>query len=249
MNQVFCQSCGMPMKESSVFGTELTGEKNKEFCLYCYENGEFKQPNMTMEEMIQFCIPFMVEEGIKENEALTILQKSMPYLKRWRKSEPISEPKIVLKDGFTFMGINTRTMNAIEVTPEGVIPSMWEKYYTGEIAAQIPNQVNPQHTIALYSNYESDVSSEYDFSIGTEVEEPNQSSNDFVIKTIPASNYAVFTTNQGKFTEIVPMAWIDIWKWFETSGVERTYTGDFELYDERCVDPDQAVVDIYIAIK
>ncbi|WP_328797885.1 zinc ribbon domain-containing protein [Heyndrickxia oleronia] len=42
MNQVFCQSCGMPMKESSVFGTELTGEKNKEFCLYCYENGEFK---------------------------------------------------------------------------------------------------------------------------------------------------------------------------------------------------------------
>nr|WP_259548674.1 zinc ribbon domain-containing protein [Heyndrickxia oleronia] len=249
MNQVFCQSCGMPMKESSVFGTELTGEKNKEFCLYCYENGEFKQPNMTMEEMIQFCIPFMVEEGMKEDEALTILQKSMPYLKRWRKSEPISEPKIVLKDGFTFMGINTRTTNAIEATPEGVIPSMWEKYYTGEIAAQIPNQVNPQHTIALYSNYESDVSSEYDFSIGTQVEEPNQSSNDFVIKTIPASNYAVFTTNQGKFTEIVPMAWIDIWKWFETSGVERTYTGDFELYDERCVDPDQAVVDIYIAIK
>jgi hypothetical protein len=93
MNQVFCQSCGMPMKESSVFGTELTGEKNKEFCLYCYENGEFKQPNMTMEEMIQFCIPFMVEEGMKEDEALTILQKSMPYLKRWRKSEPISEPK------------------------------------------------------------------------------------------------------------------------------------------------------------
>ena len=43
------------------------------------------------------------------------------------------------------------------------------------------------------------------------------------------------------------MAWIDIWKWFETSGVERTYTGDFELYDERCVDPDQAVVDIYIS--
>ena len=39
MNQVFCQSCGMPMKESSIFGTELTGEKNKEFCFIVMKMG------------------------------------------------------------------------------------------------------------------------------------------------------------------------------------------------------------------
>ncbi|MFC5589573.1 hypothetical protein ACFPRA_11775 [Sporosarcina soli] len=40
-----------------------------------------------------------------------------------------------------------------------------------------------------------------------------------------------------------------MWRWFEQEEVECTYTGDFEVYDERCLDPQNAQVDIYIAIK
>ncbi|MGE8203547.1 zinc ribbon domain-containing protein [Heyndrickxia sp. NPDC080065] len=249
MNQIFCQSCGMPMSDSSVFGTEKSGEKNKEYCIYCYQDGKFKQPDITMEEMINFCVPFMVEDGMKEEEALAILQKTMPYLKRWRKEEPITQPRFITKEGFTFVGVSTRTNNATEVTPEGKIPEMWSNYYGQQTANRIPNPVDSSKTIALYSDYESDVTGDYDFSIGTLVRDKEELSKELVVKTVPSSTYAVFTTSKGKVFDIVPMAWFEIWKWFETSGVERTYTGDFELYDERCADPDNAQVDIYIAIK
>lgn len=37
--------------------------------------------------------------------------------------------------------------------------------------------------------------------------------------------------------------------WFEQQEVKPTYTGDFELYDARCENPQRAQVDIYIAIQ
>lgn len=249
MNQVFCQSCGMPITESSLLGTEVTGEKSKEYCMYCYQDGKFKQADITMEEMIKFCVPFMVQEGMDEAEAVSLLQKTMPYLKRWRKVETIAQPRIESKEGFIFAGIRTRSNNALEATPSRKIPIMWSNYFSKQMASQIPNQVNPQLTIALYSDYESDVNGDYDFSIGTIVKNKEHLPGELAIKTVPDSTYAVFTTQVGKMTEIVPMAWFDIWNWFETTGVERTYTGDFELYDERCANPDHAQVEIYIAIK
>lgn len=40
----FCQSCAMPMTE------ELYGSKNEDYCIYCYENGEFTA-DISMEEI------------------------------------------------------------------------------------------------------------------------------------------------------------------------------------------------------
>ncbi|XEC93776.1 hypothetical protein AB6A23_20835 [Paenibacillus tarimensis] len=34
-----------------------------------------------------------------------------------------------------------------------------------------------------------------------------------------------------------------------TAGVERSFTGDFERYDERSADPNNEQIDIYISIK
>ncbi len=70
-----------------------------------------------------------------------------------------------------------------------------------------------------------------------------------VVKTIPAAKYLVFTSEKGSMPDIVIKAWQDIWAWFASSEIERAYTGDFESYDERCANPQEAQVDIYIAIK
>ncbi|MBY7023583.1 zinc ribbon domain-containing protein, partial [Clostridium botulinum] len=55
MEQRYCQSCGMPMSEE-LYSTELNNKKNHEYSIYCYENGAFKHPNLTMEQMIDVCI-------------------------------------------------------------------------------------------------------------------------------------------------------------------------------------------------
>ena len=48
---VFCNSCGKPMVEKE-FGTNIDGSKNHDYCNECYQNGEFTEPNITLEEMI-----------------------------------------------------------------------------------------------------------------------------------------------------------------------------------------------------
>lgn len=78
-----CQSCGMPMEEQQR-AREMDGAVNEEFCLYCYENGEFKQPELTMEQMIEICVPYMKETGMPEQQARAILQEQLPTLSRWK---------------------------------------------------------------------------------------------------------------------------------------------------------------------
>lgn len=84
MNQKFCQSCGMPM-EGELYGTEQNGSTNHDYCKYCYENGAFTFGG-SMEEMIEICIPPMVEHnpGMNADTARAMMQKFLPSLKRWR---------------------------------------------------------------------------------------------------------------------------------------------------------------------
>ena len=83
MKTVNCQSCGMPINEEKLFGTEKDGARSNEYCVYCYENGEFKQPDMTIEDMINVCVPHMKEDGMSEDKARTLLKQFLPTLKRW----------------------------------------------------------------------------------------------------------------------------------------------------------------------
>lgn len=86
MEQKYCQSCGMPMNEE-FYGTGANNEKNQEYCIYCYENGAFKQPDLTMDQMIEACVPFMKNKGMKEEEARALMNSCLPQLKRWKKEE------------------------------------------------------------------------------------------------------------------------------------------------------------------
>jgi len=81
----FCQSCGMPLTEKEILGTNADGSKNEDYCMYCYEKGDFKD-NMTMEQMIEFCIPHMVKgnSGMTEEEARKSMHEFFPTLKRWK---------------------------------------------------------------------------------------------------------------------------------------------------------------------
>ena len=80
----FCQSCAMPMTDED-YGTEKDGSKSEEYCKYCYQNGEFTS-DITMEEMIDFCVPKTAEAtGMSEEEARKMSEEMFPKLKRWMK--------------------------------------------------------------------------------------------------------------------------------------------------------------------
>lgn len=87
MEQKFCQCCGMPMDTEALYGTETDGSKNADYCKYCYENGAFTF-NGSMEEMIEICVPHMVESNpeMTADRARTMMREFFPMLKRWKKA-------------------------------------------------------------------------------------------------------------------------------------------------------------------
>lgn len=79
-----CQSCGMPLKKSpNGGGTEADGSISKKYCAYCYENGQFKQPNITAQQMQVFVKGKMKEMGFPGFIA-GFLSKGIPKLDRWK---------------------------------------------------------------------------------------------------------------------------------------------------------------------
>ncbi len=75
----------MPLNDG-LYGKNADGSQNSEYCKYCFPDEKFSR-QMTMEEMIESCIPFMLEDGEckTEEEARKILLNQIPNLKRWKK--------------------------------------------------------------------------------------------------------------------------------------------------------------------
>lgn len=81
----FCQSCGMPMsKDPKNGGTEKDGSKSNKYCSYCYQNGNFTNPEIdTPQKMQEFCIQKMREQGMPKFIAW-IFTRGIPKLERWK---------------------------------------------------------------------------------------------------------------------------------------------------------------------
>lgn len=140
-----------------------------------------------------------------------------------------------------FSGVSTVTSNQNEATEKGKIPSMWSLYR--ERFPHKERQDMKRDTIALYSDYESEEYGAYTFSIGTFADQHEKAAN---VISLPASEYAVFVSRRGRIEEVVFETWQEIWTWAEKN--LRTYTGDYEVYGEQAVNPENAQVAIYIAV-
>lgn len=85
----FCQSCGMPLTEDAVCGTNADGSTNFDYCQYCFKDGAFTL-DCSMEEMADHCSQFVDKYNEETGENLTreaykdVLLGFYPMLKRWR---------------------------------------------------------------------------------------------------------------------------------------------------------------------
>jgi radical SAM superfamily enzyme len=75
----------MPLKKSPHGGgTNADGTISKTYCAYCYEAGQFKQPDWKVSQMQDFVKGKMKEMGFPGFLA-GFFTKSIPKLKRWNK--------------------------------------------------------------------------------------------------------------------------------------------------------------------
>lgn len=83
MRDVFCQSCALPLKSPIDFGTNVDGTKNRDFCGYCFQRGEFTQPDISLEEMVAMCVSIMRDRNLSD-EVIDQAKIMIPQLKRWK---------------------------------------------------------------------------------------------------------------------------------------------------------------------
>lgn len=81
--QGFCQSCTLPIGNPEDRGTEIDGSKSALYCKYCYQNGHFTDPGMTLDRMKKIAEDEMKKQqlpGVVIKQAMDML----PHLQRWK---------------------------------------------------------------------------------------------------------------------------------------------------------------------
>ena len=83
MKKIRCQSCSMPLDEG-FFGSDANGQLTEEYCRFCYQNGEFIEPSLSMQQMIDRTVDFMTRKlKLPEAKAREFTHVVIPKLKRW----------------------------------------------------------------------------------------------------------------------------------------------------------------------
>lgn len=81
--KILCQSCGIPLDGEALKGTEKNGLKNDEYCKFCYNQGGFTNPHLTLDQIMKTTESQMKKLKLSDDaiqEALNIL----PTLNRWK---------------------------------------------------------------------------------------------------------------------------------------------------------------------
>jgi predicted transcriptional regulator YdeE len=157
-------------------------------------------------------------------------------------------PKMIDQAAFIVVGIAARTANAKEMSGQGVIAHQWGRLFQEGLLNKIPNKADA-NIIAVYTDYESDSNGAYTFILGAKVNSMDKIPSGMVAHKIPAGKFAVFTTEKGPGSKVVPEAWGRINDPQSAAKLNRAYKADFEIYDQRAIDPQNSQVDIYVGVK
>jgi len=149
---------------------------------------------------------------------------------------------IVTLHSFHLIGIVVRTTN--ENGQSGIdIPELWKQFWSKNILSAITNRID-NSVYSVYSDYEKDYTKPYTTMLGCRVDNLDAIPEGLTGKTFPGGSYQVFNVKGRLSDNIVFQEWQKIW----TSDIERAYTADFEVYGDKAQNPDNAEVDIFVAV-
>ena len=143
---------------------------------------------------------------------------------------------------FKIIGLKVRTTNEAGKSAEE-IPKLWAKFFSENTLESIPNKLD-NTIVVMYTEYEKDFTKPYSAIIGCKVSSLSYVPLGMVGKEINENNYLKIEAEGNINKGLVFEEWKKIW----ASNIQRKYIADFEIYDERCKDPENAKVDIYISI-
>lgn len=160
-------------------------------------------------------------------------------------TNPVNAVKVDHQDSFLVMGLTVRTNNETEAGGQGKIPQLWERVVELD---QIPNRVG-DGMVVVYSNYASDNTGDYDYTLGARVSSADKVPDGYVARTIQAGRYAVVSSAQGPPEEVIPALWQRIAHMTPAElGGTRAYQTDFETYAP-FTDPSVMQVNAHVGLK
>lgn len=148
--------------------------------------------------------------------------------------------EVVKLEEKTVIGVTARTKNTDENMPT-IIGGLWNSFYQDGIHSQITNKKNDK-ALGIYSDYSSDMNGEYSVTVACEVSNVESTPEKTVSMIIPAGNYAKFVVH-GHMQQAVADFWSKLWQ----MDLDRSYTYDFEEYQDSSVE--NAEIHIYISLK
>lgn len=73
----------MPLDKPGLLGTEMDGTRSREYCTYCYRDGAFINPDMTLAEM-KIRVKSQMEKMKMNTGIIEVTLNSLRSLKRWK---------------------------------------------------------------------------------------------------------------------------------------------------------------------
>lgn len=144
---------------------------------------------------------------------------------------------------FFVAGISVRTANGNGQAATD-IPALWSRFRSEDVAAQLKGRLS-EDIYSVYTEYEGDHTQPYTTLIGYQVENLDHVPEGMQGIAIEGGDYEQFTAKGALAKGVVFEAWLNIWN----SAIPRAYTADFEVYGAKAQDPENAAVDIFIAVK
>ena len=143
---------------------------------------------------------------------------------------------------FSIIGIAVRTTNENGQAGKD-IPALWHTFMAEKILEKIPNKIDDS-LYCIYTDYEKNHTKPYTTILGCKVSTLESIPEKMVGKTFEEATYTRFVA-KGNVSQAVFNEWTKIWD----SDLNRAFTADFEKYGEKARNPENAEVDIFVAVK
>lgn len=152
--------------------------------------------------------------------------------------------EVIKREKFTVVGIAIKTSNENNQAMQD-IPALWDKFMREGVADQIKNKID-QSIYGVYTDYEGDHTKPYLTLIGCKVPNGNVDvPKGMVQREIQPADCNKFVSKGDATQGAIYNTWTEIWE----SDLDRAYSADYEVYDERAMNPKDVEVDIFVSVK